>query len=105
VSVVEKVKMASNVLFKNFTRTSPSDFEILIQLVGPSTAKENTNYREAIPVAIRLSLILRFLATGDNYPTLMFQFKVSTASICIIIPEVCKALVKSLERYIKVSQE
>jgi hypothetical protein len=95
--------MASNVLFKNFTRMSLSDFEVLTQLVGPSIVKQNTKYREAIPVATRLGLTLRFLATRDNYPSLMFQFKVSKASICAIILEVCKTLVKCLQGYIKVS--
>lgn len=102
VCVCEEIKMASDALFKNFTRMSANDFEVLIPLVGPSIAKENTQYREAISATTRLAITLRFLATGDNYPSLMYQCKVSTASICTIIPEVCKASVESLQDYIKV---
>jgi hypothetical protein len=44
---------------------SASDLELLLQLIGPSIKKEDTNMREAIPISMRLAVTLRFLATGD----------------------------------------
>lgn len=51
----------------------------------------------------RLAITLRFLATGDSFHSLMYLFKVSKQVISNIVPEVCDALVESLQEYIKVS--
>jgi len=64
--------MDSCVLFRNFTRMTASDFELLLQLIGPSIKKQDINMREAIPISTRLAVTLRFLATGDSYHTVMY---------------------------------
>ena len=89
-------------LLNNFTRMSSSDFEFLINLIGPQVAKQNTNYRESISVSVRLAITLRFLSTGDSYHSLMYTFKISKQSISQIVPEVCEALVTGLHTYIMV---
>ena len=81
---------------------STEDFENLICLIGPAIHKQNTNWRTAISVTERLALTLRFLATGDSYHSMMYQFKISTQSISFIVPEVCEAIVNALSEYIKV---
>jgi hypothetical protein len=48
-----------NLYFKTFCRMSPSDFEALINLVGPKIAKADSTFQKAIPVAERLALTLR----------------------------------------------
>lgn len=88
--------------FKNFLRMSSEDFENLICLIGPAIKKEDTNWRRAISITERLSITLRFLATGDSYHSLMYQFRISTQSISLIVPEVCEAIINSLSGYIKV---
>lgn len=89
-------------LFNNFTRMSSTDFEFLINLIGPKVAKENTNFRESISVSVRLAITLRFLSSGESYHSLMYTFKVSKQSISEIVPEVCEALISGLKNYIKV---
>jgi hypothetical protein len=61
---------------------APADFEFLINLIGPKTAKKDTAYRAAVP--------LRVLATGDSYTSLQYLFKTSKKAIGRIIPEVCE---------------
>lgn len=66
--------------------------------------KKNTNWRCPISVTERLSLTLRFLATGNSYHSLMYQFRISTQSISRIVPEVCEAIINALSGYIKVTE-
>nr|CAI5824170.1 unnamed protein product [Callosobruchus analis] len=80
---------------------SASDFEILLNKIGPKIVKIDTNLREAIPVKERLAITLRFLATGDSYTSLQYLFKISKQSISLIVPEVCSALIDALKDYVK----
>jgi hypothetical protein len=89
--------------FKNFLRMSSSDFEYLLLMLGPKIAKQDTNYRKAIPVKEKLALTLRFLATGDSYTSLSYLFKISKSTISLFVPEVCAAVIDLLEENIKVS--
>lgn len=91
--------------FRNFFRLTSSDFEVLLNLIGPLINKRDTSFRKAIPVHERLAVTLRFLATGDSYHSLMYMFKVSKQAISSIIPNVCDALVKVLQDYIQVRKK
>ncbi|KAF9406033.1 hypothetical protein HW555_013451 [Spodoptera exigua] len=89
--------------FKKFTRMSKADFEYLLNKVSPLIAKQDTQLRKAVPAKIRLAITLRYLASGDDFESLHFLFKVSPQLISQIIPEVCRALNKVLKDKIKVS--
>jgi len=97
--------MDSCALFRNCTRIRASYFEILLQLIGPSIKKQDTNMRQAIAISMRLAVTLRFLTTGDSYHTLMYIFHISVPGISTIIPEVCQAVIKSLKGYVEVSKK
>ncbi|KAB0803131.1 hypothetical protein PPYR_00101 [Photinus pyralis] len=87
--------------FKNFCRISCEDFEYLIHLIGHKIAKQETTFRQPIPVKERLAVTLRFLATGDSYTSLMYLFKISKQSTSTIVTEVCQALCDALKDYVK----
>lgn len=53
--------------------------------------------REAIPPEERLAVTLRFLATGESFSSLQYQFRISQSTLSIIIPEVCEAIYKVLK--------
>lgn len=61
--------------FENFCRMAASDFEFLLEKVGPYIQKVDTNMRKSVPIDQRLTITLRFLATGDSYRSLSFLFK------------------------------
>ena len=104
IRLLGEVRMDSCDVFGNLTRMAASDFELLLQMIGPSTKKQDTNMREAIPISTRLAATLRFLVTGDTYHTLMYTFRISVSAMSTIIPEVCQAVIKSLKGYVEVSK-
>jgi hypothetical protein len=53
--------------FKNFARMSSSDFEFLLNNTGRTISKQDTNYRESIPVTERLALTLRYFLGSIPY--------------------------------------
>jgi hypothetical protein len=69
-NILGEVRMDSYALFRNFTRITTSDCELLLQLIEPSIKKQDTNMREAIPISTRLAVTLRILASGDSYRSL-----------------------------------
>lgn len=48
-------------------------------------------------IYFRLAITLRFLATGDSYPSLSYTFRVGVATICNIVRETCTILWKELQ--------
>ena len=59
--------------------------------------------REAIPPAERVALTLRFLATGESFHSLLFQFRISRQAISYIVEELCDAIAQVIgERFMQV---
>ncbi|KAF0710068.1 protein ANTAGONIST OF LIKE HETEROCHROMATIN PROTEIN 1-like [Aphis craccivora] len=90
--------------FENFCRMSSSDFEYILNKIGPVITKLDTNMRKAIPAQERLAITLRFLASGDSFVSLSYLFKVSNQCISTIVREVCDALIKKFKDEIKVTK-
>nr|CAH7717719.1 unnamed protein product [Callosobruchus chinensis] len=87
-------------LFRNFTRMRQEDFIYLLRKISPIVKKSDTNFREAIPPPVRLLVTLRYLATGDSYPSLRFLFQISQLSSSPINLEVCRALIDILRDFV-----
>lgn len=103
-NLYNKLLADDEALFLNFTRMSKEDFEYLLEKVSPIIKKDDTNFREVISPRVRLLVTLRYLATGDSYPSLMYLFRISEPSISRIIPEVCRALIDILHDFVRVSK-
>jgi len=59
-------------------------FNHLVSLVSRLIKKEDTCMREAVSPAERVVLTLRFLATGESFHSLAFQFCISRHAISYI---------------------
>jgi len=102
--IIDDLQLDEDILFRNFTRMSRSNFYSILQIIDPEIVKQNTGFREAVPAKIRLLITLRYLATGDSFSSLMYLFKVSKPFISTMLPTGLKALVNALQNYINVSK-
>lgn len=91
-------------LYRGFVRMTADQFDHLLQLVTPYIQKKDTNMRLSISPATRLTLALRYLATGENFTSLQYIFRVPQTTISRIIPETLDAIYNVLvQDYVKVS--
>ncbi|GFO29311.1 Pol polyprotein [Plakobranchus ocellatus] len=88
--------------FRNFLRMDEDSFDELLELVRPCIKKQDTNMRDAISPTDKLSITLRFLATGNSFEDLKFISAISPQAIGSIVMETCNALIKCLQSDIKV---
>jgi len=82
--------------FQNFVRFEPDMFQELVDRVSPIIAKQDTNFRKALDPGLKIAVTLRYLATGETSKSLGYGFRVAYNSICIFLPEVCRAIVQAL---------
>ena len=75
-----------------YLRMTPERFEHLLSLVGPRITKTNTRMREAISAAERLTLTLRYLASGDDQQSLSFSYRIGRTTVSHIIKETLYAI-------------
>ena len=91
--------------YQNF-RVSKQTFYYICRKLEHYVAKRDTQLRLAIPVELRIAVTLWCLATSTDYRTLSHLFGLSKSSICLIIREVCRAIVDHLTKlYIKIPTE
>ncbi|CAD6208890.1 GSCOCG00010712001-RA-CDS [Cotesia congregata] len=65
---------------------SVTEFDELLCLVSPFITKENV-IRDAISEAARLAMALRYLATGDCFTSISYQYLVGFTTASNIINE------------------
>ena len=83
--------------YKNFLRFDNDLFTELLQRVTHRIQRKDTRYRRALPAGLKLAVTLRYMASGNTYTDLQFQFRVPHNTISMIIPEVCEALIAELQ--------
>ena len=79
------------VAFRNFTALSPQMFLDLVEWLTPRLRKEDTWYRDSLKVGLKVVITLWYLATGDNYKSLMYLFYVPHRTISILVQDDCQA--------------
>ena len=81
---------------------SPQRFEHLLSLVGPSISRKDTILRKSITASERLTLTLRYLASGDAQQSQSFNFRIGKSTVSGIIRETCDAIWNALHNvYLK----
>ena len=81
-------------LYANFMRIDEELFDEIVEKVRPYLQRK-TVVRAPLEVGLRVAITLRFLATGDNYHSLGYAFRVAHNTISKLVPETCRAIVRS----------
>ena len=89
--LVLEMKLSDHELFFRYFRMLPPKFEELLNLVGPHLVKNCCN-REPIGPEERLSIILRYLASGNSHTSMSMGYRMSPTTIGRIILETCMAI-------------
>ncbi|KAL2092943.1 hypothetical protein ACEWY4_010255 [Coilia grayii] len=88
--------------FRELLRMDVEDFNFLLEKVKPHIQRKDTTLRKAITARQRLSVTLRFLATGESFRSLSFQYRIGRSTIGQIVTETCEALYTVLKDRLKV---
>ncbi|XP_064100672.1 uncharacterized protein LOC135211284 [Macrobrachium nipponense] len=65
----------------------------MVERLTPILKKKDTKMRLAQEVGLKLEVTLRHLASGNDYTSLQYSFRVSKSSICRFIPLICRAII------------
>ena len=91
----------SEAWMQNF-RMSQDTFSYVCEQLKAAIQKEDTHYEKGNLCQKRVAITLWFLATGTDYRTIGHLFGVSKATVCLVVKEVCSAIVHlMLPQYIK----
>ena len=103
-NIIKELSVEDSQGYKEMMRMSHEDLLFLLsQIEKDITPKQISGGNPVISAKSRLTLAIRFLATGESYRSLQFQFRISASAISYIIKEVCAAVVKNLTPvYLKV---
>ena len=81
--------------FKEMLRMSYEDFKQLLNNIEQHITPHQVNVsNKVITAPERLALTLRFVATGESFKSLSFQFCISNGTISYIVKKVCDAFIK-----------
>ncbi|RXN08196.1 nuclease HARBI1 [Labeo rohita] len=84
---------------------SKTTFDMLCQRLSTFLSYDDTTFRRAILLQMRVGVALWWLATGVGYRTLAHLFGISSASVCLIVNDFCQAMRDELLReYIQLPQ-
>ncbi|RVE51175.1 hypothetical protein evm_004140 [Chilo suppressalis] len=78
--------------FYMYFRMSIQCFNELYDMLNNYIQKADTNFRRAISAKERLVIFLRFIATGDNYKTIAYSYRIGYSTVAKIIKEVSQAV-------------
>ena len=76
VNIFKDLELTDAEDFRRFMRTDVPHFQELLSLISSDLQKTETRMRKPIPPKERLALTLRFLATGETFRSLEFQFRI-----------------------------
>ena len=91
--LVEELRVEDTAAYKDMFHMNCETFAEILTVFGPEITKHQVvGCHRVISPATRLILTLRFLATGETFCSLHFQFRMGKPTISYIVHEVCQAI-------------
>ena len=106
-NIVSELMIEDTAAYREMMRMSYEDFTTILTAIAPNITPQQVKRggHKVIAPAERLTLTIRFLATGETYRSLCFQFRISVSAISYIVRQVCKAIYEHLgPDYLKVPE-
>lgn len=82
--------------FKEFLRMDVSQFELLVGKLAAKLTKEDTIMRPCIKPHEMVYVALCYLASGESFRSMQFQFRIGRKTISEIVIDVCTAIIEIL---------
>ncbi len=79
--------------FQNFVRCEHAMFHEMVERLTPIISQQHTNYHKALDLGSKVANTLWYVATVDSSKSLQYGFRVAYNTICLLIAEVCAAIV------------
>lgn len=95
--LVKQAKLFDPEIFFQMFRMSSNKFEELLRLIAPYITKDSLR-REPISPEERLSVTLRYLATGDSFKTISTSYRMSDTTVGRIIKETSNIIWEVLQK-------
>ena len=96
-NTVKELMIEVTTAYLEMMRMNHEDFKMILKAIEPDiTPCQVMRGHKRIAAAKRLTLTIQFLATGETYQSLNFQFHISRVAIAYTVDEVCKAIVKNI---------
>ena len=103
-NIIQELRKEDRFGFREMFRMDVTDFEnILAKISDLISPKERLGGTNPVQAKERLALTLRFLATGETFQSLSFQYRISLNAVSYIVKGCCKAIVERMaSNFIKV---
>lgn len=88
--------------FKGYLRMDSFVFGEILHAISPCITKNDTIMRKSISAEKRLSITLRFLATGESFASLHYQYRIGCSTVASIIHDTVYCLLQVFPNQIKV---
>uniref|UniRef100_A0AAV2JBD5 Nuclease HARBI1 n=1 Tax=Knipowitschia caucasica TaxID=637954 RepID=A0AAV2JBD5_KNICA len=82
--------------YHSYFRMSVAKMEELLSIVGPEIQMCDTNYRDSIDAKQRLAVTIRFLASGESFRSLAFQYRLGRSTTANIVHSTLRAIEKTM---------
>ena len=81
---------------KQYIRMDRMYFDYLVERLHPYLLKEDTVMGESIKPAEQVGVFLRYVASGETFRSLEYQFRISRQSIARIVDRVAEAIIEEM---------
>ena len=96
-NIIRESSIEDTSAFKEMTRMSHEEFlPILRSIEKDITPNQVLGGHKVIFLKARLAVTIRFLASGETFRSLSFQFQMLKGAISYIVTDVCNAIIKNL---------